>query len=400
MTSPPPNLLASAKHSSRAEQASVSRTDEAAEVLAQFPLHPRQTGSTAEDTPVSSAPVSSPVSLGYHNIYNAAYETSPAPSRPLESSSRPPKRTASLTKSRWHKSRRSSQGTHQPSDATGVLDETALPHRGQGSRRAPAPLSAILGDTIQAREPPLQSARRHPGRPPKYPPLDNETESPLNPGRNEDGDLVTSPSSASTQASVAPRPSPHQQFNPSSSYGLWYPMQRGIALPGFKPADSAPRIVSQLAANPPTLLHPQITGRSPRMPLPPNVGNAPRLTMAPSTGLQTHIKQEASSDASLAMDPHRRILPSPFGATETQRHESFPRPVPTVPIQPSDSAAIDGFKVVRNAVPLGLVRNLNSVVANGLPVVEGSATHEAYSTPLQAYMLRDAFNSVSLTYTV
>lgn len=398
MTSPPPNFLASAKPSSEAEQTARTRTDEAARVLAQFPHQPRQTVSTAENTPVYSAPASSEssqVSLAYDPIYHPGNATPAVPRWPQERSSRPTKRAASPTEFRWQKSRRDSQGAHQPSDAPRAPDEPTLPDRGQGSSRAPAPLSAMPRATLQGREPPVQSAKRPPGRPPKYPRPEKKTEYPLGPGRDDDGDRVISASSAPTW----PSPAVNDPAGASSSTAPWFSVPGGLPLAASKAAASAPRSTgssSEVSNYPTSLLHPQIADRSPRLPFP-NAIDAPRGSIDYPTGQRMYLKQEAPSDASSPTHPRRLILPSRFGPTETRLHESFPRPVPT---RAPDSADTDGFKVVRDAVPVALVRELNSVVAKGLPVTEGSATHEAYATPLQAYVLRDAFNLVSLTHTV
>lgn len=396
MTSPPPNFLASAKPSSEAEQ--TARTDEAARVLAQFPHQPRQTVSTAENTTVYSSSAlseSSQVSLAYDPIYYPGNATPAVPRWPQERSSRPTKRAASPTEFRWQKSRRDSQGAHQPSDAPRAPDEPALPDRGQGSSRAPAPLSAMPRATLQGREPPVQSAKRPPGRPLKYARPEKKTESPLSPGRDDDGDRVISPSSAPTR----PSPPVHHPAGASSSTAPWYSVPGGLPLAASKAAASPPRSTgtsSELSNYPQALLRPQLADRSLRLPFP-DAMDAPRGSIDYPTGQRMYFKPEAPSDASSPTHPRRLVLPSRFGPTETRLHESFPRPVPA---QAPNSADTDGFRILRNAVPVALVRELNSVVARGLPVTEGSPTHEAYAAPLQAYVLRDAFNSVSLTHTV
>ena len=149
----------------------------------------------------------------------------------------------------------------------------------------------------------------------------------------------------------------------------------------------------QIAYSTPLLFHPQIAGFVPS--LPPRISvDPPRLSVNPSTGHYTYPKQYLLSNASSPNYPHRTIpLPLPIGPTASRPHEKLPQQFP-----PFTSAGLDGFKILRGAVPIILVRALVSRLNKGLPVNGYSETHLEYVTPLQGHVLRDVFNSVSLPH--
>ena len=52
---------------------------------------------------------------------------------------------------------------------------------------------------------------------------------------------------------------------------------------------------------------------------------------------------------------------------------------------------VDGYKVLRGAVPVDLAQAAANIIDRGLPVVKEEPTYRAFTLSLQAYRVRDAF---------
>lgn len=384
MTSPSSKLFASAELTPEL----ASRT-EAAQGLLQL-LTPKSIytkPASAQDTPLSSPPSSSQVSVTDGSPYPPATLSFPPPAIRLApigypQSLRGRKGTTSSTKCRIQKSQRDCQGAKSPAGQS-------LARRGHGSSRTPASGRPDAGPRplFQARELPRLSADQNPV--PSDPPSSR-------PGGN--GDRTMRPSSTSISASNVSFPSLTLRDSPRASSPTG---PRSNALDGMVLAAAAGPTSScgsrsadpplQIAYSTPLLFHPQIAGFSPSLPTQIPV-DPPRFPVNLSTGHYTYPKQNILSNASSPNYSHRTIpLPLPIGPTPSQPHESLSRQS-----SPFSSAAFDGFKILRKAVPIVLVRILVSRLNKGLPVNGYSETHLEYVTPLQGHLLRDVFNSVSL----
>ncbi len=341
---------------------------------------------TPELDPLSSPPSSSQVSVTDGSPYPPATLSFPPPAIRLApigypQSLRGRKGTTSSTKSRIQKSQRDCQVAKSPAGQS-------LARRGHGSSRTPASGRPDAGPRplFQARELPRLSADQNPV--PSDPPSSRHS---------GNGDRTMRPSSTSISAFNVSFPSPTLRDSPRASSPTG---PRSNALDGMVLAAAADPTSScgsrsadrplQIAYSTPLLFHPQIAGFSPSLPTKIPV-DPPRFPVNLSTGHYTYPKQNILSNASSPSYPHRTIpLPLPIGPTPSQPHESLSRQSP-----PFSSAASDGFKILREAVPIVLVRILVSRLDKGLPVNAYSETHLEYVTPLQGHLLRDVFNSVS-----
>ena len=396
MTSPSSKPLASAEHSSdRAE---------AAQALEQLHTQP-PSHSSAEATPFSSVPPSPHVSLAYGSPFTLRNDVSTRrhapgprgnhvtkappqePPKEQHSSHKSAKRPHSPSEHRSQKLRRDNRGTHPHAEVSTTPAERNVVHRDHGSNRAPATGPPTM---IQSRELPHPSARRHAGRARKDPLPSNEDQ--LSSRHDEPAmwnDLSPTfhdPSGASSSTRPRSRPS------------------HGIDFSGPQPAATPASPYDPRSAG----FHRHLTELSPRLPPPtptslppghlrPDIADyALRFSNGPSVRSLNYPNQNASPNVPF---PHFQPRPIPpplaFNPTQSRLHGHFP---PQTPSQDINSAEFGGFKILRNAVQVSIVRELTSVVSRRLPVNANSETHQAYVTPFPAYQLRDDFNSVSLSY--
>ena len=110
------------------------------------------------------------------------------------------------------------------------------------------------------------------------------------------------------------------------------------------------------------------------------------------------------------MTHHREIRPAPSADLPDRSNTSMSASSsPTTPtfstlstanvpspqrVFPRSTVEQDGYKILRNAVPLSLAREVSGVIDNGLPKNNVGDTHMTFVTPIQAYVLRDEFVKV------
>lgn len=411
MTSPPsPNPSASGQRSSELGEAAENE----AAAQAHSPLQSRQPISLNISPPITLTSSLPPSSSAYGFPYPsgspiaAVPATSPVPrdceawQEPLKerpTSLKSAKRPLSLSELRPPKLRRDSQDAQRPASPA----EHILSLRGQSSSRAQAPPSTRYNTFIEARAPPLLSAKRPPGRPRKNPPPSNATQFPRSLRRDEDEDYAIPPATPigiGVSAIQSPSPTFHDPSGTPSSTSPRSNAQDSMALVGYQPGATLASHYEARCAGPhlqlpelPKFLYPHHAGVSPRLGGPQIANYSMSPPVRPSTPTDFYKNEYKSSNASSPSYPYRTLpTSSPVGSTQSQRHESLPLQLPT---QDTAFAALDGFKILRNAVPVALVRSLASVVQKGLPVTVHSDTHQAYSMPFHGYLLRDDFNSVS-----
>lgn len=317
------------------------------------------------------------------------------------------KRPLSSSELRSPKLPRASQDTewsNNPAQVTVAL-------RGQSSSRASAPSSTAYDRFIQGYEPRLPSVKRQVGRPRRSPLPPNATQSPLSPRRDEAGDHAMGPPPLPLGTGVSAISPPSPVFrDPSGTSSATSPRsnaQDNMAMVAYRPAAPPaspyePRFAGpyrETADKPPRFLYPKTADFAPRL----SGSRIGDYSMSPSgiPSFDSHppssgVNINISSNASSPTDPHRTSPPSPAGPPPSPSHEGFSRQLPVPDALNVGSAALDGYKILRNAVPAALVRDLVFVMQKGLPITAHSDTHEAYSTPFHGYLLRDEFNAVSL----
>ena len=419
MTSPPSpsslRALASAKPSSAPGEAARS---EAAVALSQLQTHIPAIVSPWDTT---FAP---PSSLDYGSPHHAGVEYPPTPfntpaPRPYELRSQKPrepptsnvsvKRPLSSSELRSPKLPRGSQDTEWSNNPA----EVTVAPRGQSSSRASAPSSTAYDRFIQGYEPRLPSVKRQVGRPRRSPLPPNATQSPLSPRRDEAGDHAMGPPPLPLGIGVSAISPPSPVFrDPSGTSSATSPRsnaQDNMAMVAYRPAAAPvspyePRSAGpyrETADKPPRFLYPKTADFSPRL----SGSRIADYSMSPS-GVpffdphppSSRVPIDIPSNASSPTDPRGTSPRLPAGPPPSPSHEGLSRRLPVPDALNIGSAALDGYKILRNAVPAALVRDLVFVMEKGLPITAHSDTHEAYSTPFHGYLLRDEFNAVSLPF--
>lgn len=386
MTSLP---LASAEHSS----GTLATANEAAGAPSQ--LQTREHGessylfpvvSSAADTPRTSSSIPS---LGSHSPLYSATSASPALSNFsfLGLSSRGPRHPEATHASSQESSNEQQTPHRSPKRRLRSSEFTALSnfHSEQGGLKRSAVPKSVGHRPVQARKSPQVSENRLPGRPPRNPLFPGT--SPLSPRRDGDGKPTLWPPFAPTRtpAQSLPSPTPHDPSGASSSTGSQSNAQDHMALDAHQPAGALASPSKPRSAGL-HITHHQANFSGPAF------AHFPRSSFD-GTSVSSN-NQPIPSAVSSSKYPSRTLpLPSTVGLAQPQPHPSLPGQFPP---QISSSAAVDGYKIIRNAVPMAGVRSLAAMVAKRLPVNAQTDTHEAYVMPVQAYMLRDEFNSVSL----
>lgn len=426
MTSPshtPVGPLASAEHSSGIREA------EAVQALSQLQRQ-TPTVSSAEDTPLSSVPHSPspqlslpygfpnspgssraslssanslptsppfPAPAGGYNFRRGA----PGPLRDpsitgphtQELPSRSTKRSASSTELRSPKSRCDSQGSQQPSNlptsSIGAQSTPNIYHHTPkpASSRARATASAGSRTPTNAHEP--QAGRRLAGRARKNPPHLADYRSTTGARVVDDGDVAMSMVSPFQNTFRVLAPLEVRSAGPPSS--LAYREQAGASLlndpnlvasspllssqrsPFFGGPRSAyprPHPGSFTAHDVPTL-HSPSPSSTPYTPGPP----AKLTSSSGSFGLPHGIPGIP------ILPPPYQILPTPSASAS---HDSVL----------FNSAKVDGYLTIRNAIPVALVREVVKIMGKNLSVKMMLETAQIYSTPIQAYVVRDEFVTV------
>lgn len=420
MTSPPLKTMSSA------EQSPEPRESEAAQALSQLQTQQPDHSLVVAPAEDSSVPPSPHVSLAHHSdslhrslpsanssIFSPAL---PAPGddhprwlgpsiigpQSQELPSRSAKRTASPIGLRSTKSRRDGQGSQQPFDvptsSTGA-QPTPAPYQHASNRapsraRARALASAGSRALPDPREP--QAERRLAGRPRKNPP-----------DQAYPGPFTGAPLHYGAGGAMMPPHPFHNTFKAStpsdlrSAGSLDYREQVGASIPNDpslatqRSSLSQPQGFPSFAANRTGLSRPPPGSSTPHGP------SAHLLPSGSSIYTPWSPNNPPSSSGSFSLPygspgvpippPPYQILPMPNSSRPQApvKHSSATR----APDQ-SSSVEADGYMMIREAIPVALVREVVAIIGRGLPVNMRSETAYTYATPVQAYRVRDEFVKV------
>ncbi|CAD6585727.1 MAG: hypothetical protein ASARMPRED_002292 [Alectoria sarmentosa] len=443
MTSPPLRPLAPAEQSSDREAATADAAHTLSRLQTQQPgqIPPTPNVSPVEATPLSSVPPSPRVSVAYGSPYpstsshgsfhslNSAL-TSPAlpslggynfskapppgslrdPTGPhlQDLSSRSAKRTASLTELRSLKSRRDTEGSPQPSDiptsSTGAQSTPAPRHNApkRASSRARAPASVRQTSPTNTREP--QAGKRSAGRPRKNLPHPVEPQlfsgasaykvedltTPMMPPQSHttaSGDLKTPLKFYNTFKASAPL-----EHRSAGHPSLGYREPAGASFSGYTTSNTpSPSLSHREPQGAPFFAGPRSAyPRPPGSSTPQSIPNYQSSQPSTPFTLGQSLTSPSPSDS----------FNFPYGisgvSTSQPPYQAVPKPNPSTfqaQVQASTVEA-DGYLIIRNAIPIEKVREVVAIIAKGLSVNARSETALIYATPVQAYMVRDAFVSI------